>query len=271
MESTKRIQVIVGAFIFFGLVVILGTIFTLGADKALFKSYARLNAHFDQVQGLAEGSVVSLSGIVVGNVEEIGFSNEAKNLNITLKIEEKYLERITKGSQVEIRTQGALGDKFVFIIPGPRDEAPMKDGDILEVAKATDILGIMSERGQETERVFDIILELHKMVKTINDGEKLGLILNNMAEASANLNASTSEAKRITAGLAQGSPELRLNRSLEKFENIVDKIDRGQGSLGALINDPTVHERLKTLLGTTSPRKNAVKDLLRTSIEKSDK
>jgi phospholipid/cholesterol/gamma-HCH transport system substrate-binding protein len=47
------------------------------------------------------------------------------------------------------------------------------------------------------------------------------------------------------------------------------KLDRGEGTLGALINDPSVHNQLKAMLGG-SPRKNHVKSLLRTSIEKEE-
>jgi phospholipid/cholesterol/gamma-HCH transport system substrate-binding protein len=267
MESAKRAQMIVGIFLLVGLAVVMISIFSLGADRALFKSFSSIHARFEQVQGLARGSIVSLSGIVVGNVENIEFIND--KLDVTMKIEEKYVKRITEGSQVEIRTQGALGDKYVFIIPGRPDQPPVKDGAILTVARPSDIIGIFSERGKESEKIFDIIDELHKMVTAINDERRLEKIMTNMAAASENLNATAEKTKAMAAGLAEGSPQVRFNRSLEKFERIVDKIDRGQGTLGGLINDPAVHERLKTVLGANQ-RKNQVKDLLRTSIEKAE-
>ncbi len=269
MDTTKKSQVIVGAFLFFGVGVILVTIFMLGADQAFFKSYSRLTARFENVQGLAKGSVVSLSGIIVGNVENIDFIQTEKAPSVVLKIESKYLPRLTKGSLAEIRTQGALGDKFIYIIPGPHDGEPLGEGGSLDVTRPTDIMTIFSERGKETEKIFDTINEIHLLVKSINQEGRLEKIMANLSEASENLNVTSVSAKKITTGLAAGSPEARLNRSLAKFESIVNKIDNGTGSLGQLINDPSVHERLKTLLGA-GQRKNAVKSLLRTSIEKGE-
>jgi phospholipid/cholesterol/gamma-HCH transport system substrate-binding protein len=267
MEAQRKVQMIVGGFLLFGLAAIMITVFMLGADKALFKTYAHLHAQFEQVQGLDRGSIVSLSGVAVGNVESIDFVNEQRVLDVTMKIEEKFLARIPEGSQVEIRTQGALGDKFIFIIPADGSEKTVKNGSQLEVAKATDIFNILSARGKETGQVFDIINDLHTMTKAINGEHQLEKIVSNLSKATENLSSTTNEVHRFTSALAAGNPDGKLNRSLERLESVMTKLDKGQGSLGALINDPTVHERLKALLGGNA-RKSQVKDLLRTSIEK---
>lgn len=269
MESTKKNQIIVGAFLFAGVGIILTSIFMLGADKAFFKSYSRLTAKFENVQGLAKGSVVSLAGIVVGNIEDIEFLQSEKAPSVVMKIESRFLPRITKGSLAEIRTQGALGDKFIYIIPGPQDGEQLPNGANLEVTRPTDIMSIFSERGKETEKIFDTIAEIHLLVKSINHEGRLEKIMANLAEASESLNVTAVNAKKFTTGLTAGSPEAKLNRSLAKFESIVNKIDNGTGSLGQLINDPSVHERLKTLLGA-GQRNKAVKDLLRTSIKNAE-
>ncbi len=267
METQNRVQLIVGGFLLFGLVAIMTTIFMLGADRALFKNYVRLHAYFDQVQGLDRGSVVSLSGVAVGNIESIEFVNDKKSLDVTMKIEDRFLSRIPTGSQVEIRTQGALGDKFVFIIPGPASEKPVNDGAILEVATATDLFAIISERSKDAGKVFDIINELHKSTLTINGDRKLEKIMQNLSKATESLALTSQQAQQFTGSLSQADTGQRLTKAVERFDSIMTKIDKGQGSLGALINDPSVHDRLKTLLGG-NVRKSQVKDLMRNSIEK---
>ena len=62
----------------------------------------------------------------------------------------------------------------------------------------------------------------------------------------------------------------KLEKSVEKLDSVLTKIDKGQGTLGALINDPSLHQQLKALIGG-SARKDHVKSLLRTSIEKEEK
>lgn len=260
MESQNSTQIKVGIFLSVGIIVFLVSIFMLGADRAIFTTYVRIHSHFEQVQGLAEGSVVSLSGITVGNVEKITFLSEKNVLDVRMKVDSAYATKITNNSQVEIRTQGALGDKFVFIIPGSANAEPIKDGDVLTIAPATDLFGIITERGGETSKIFDIINEMYKLVKQINSENRVDKIMTNLTQASANISSASNDAKKAFAGV-------ELKNSVQRLDSILAKIDRGEGSLGALINDPSVHNQLKSILGV-SGRKSNVKSLIRTSIEK---
>ena len=270
MESNVSTQMKVGIFIAVGTMLILGSIFFLGADKALFTTYIRIHAHFEQVQGLSEGSVVSLSGVTVGNVEKIEFLSEKNALDVKMRINENFIHKIRQGSEVEIRTQGALGDKFVFIIPSDIKGEVVKEGDVLEVAKASDLFGIIGERGKEADKLFDIIDELHKITKSVNAENRLGKIMGNLETASTNLNKTSKEAQAFVAQINEKDGGGKLSKSIDKLDSILTKIDKGQGTLGALINDPSVHNQLKSMLGGPASRKNNIKTLLRTSIEKEE-
>lgn len=269
MDSQGSTQLKVGIYLAIGIVAILGSIFFLGADKALFKSYVKIHAHFDQVQGLAVGSIVSLSGVTVGNVKSITFLSDENKLDVTMKVDAKFVHRIRQQSEVEIRTQGALGDKFVFIFPGDPRMPEAKEGDILNVAKPTDLIGVISERGGEAGRIFDVVNELYKISKTINDENRLGRIMNNFDLASSHLAQASKDAHKMMDLVNSGHSGEKLQHSIEKLDSILTKIDKGEGTLGLLINDPSVHNQLKGYLGGTQ-RKNHVKTLLRTSIEKEE-
>lgn len=268
METTLKNQIKVGVFVVLGVIVIMGSIFMLGANKSLFSKFSHLYADFENVQGLARGSVVSLSGVIIGNIETIEFVKEKNLLRINMKIENEYLPRVFKGSEVEIRTQGALGDKFIYVIPGDPRSPPVADQDILPVAKSTDFLNILSERGKETEKIFDIINELYKLTKTLNHENQVGAILTNMNQASRDFKILSDKSLKIVAEFSDGkSPSQQVKTSLDRLNNILSKVDRGEGTLGALINDSSLHDQLKSLVGGTI-RKNHVKSLMRTSIEK---
>lgn len=269
MDSPLKTQIKVGIFLSIGIVVILGSIFFLGADKALFTRYVRLHAHFDQVQGLSVGSVVSLSGVTVGNVEDITFISEKNALDVKMRIDEKYINRIRQGSEVEVRTQGALGDKFVFIIPGNYQEPVVEEGQILGVAKPTDIIGILSERGNEANRIFDVINELYAITHAMTVENRIGKIMANLETVSEHLNSSSKNADVIVGQIKAQQTAEKIAQSLEKVESILAKIDRGQGSLGALINDPAIHNQLKAVLGGSSTSNSqSIRQLLRSSIQK---
>lgn len=265
MENNVKTQLRVGIFLSVGLALILGSIFMLGADKAFFRNYTTLHAHFEQVQGLAEGSVVSFSGITVGNIKKIQILPERNLIDIVMQIDDEFMPRVTEGSLVEIRTQGALGDKYIFIIPGDPKARPLVENSVIEIAKATDIIGILSERGSEAEKIFDIINEMHRFTKTLNAENRTDRILANLANASAKLDKTATATQKFAEGFSDG----KLKNTMDRLESVMTKLDRGQGTLGALINDPTVHDQIKSMLGGT-PRKNYMKSLMRTSIEKNE-
>lgn len=266
MESNNNHQLKVGIFLTTGIILLLLSIFMLGADKALFKSYVEMNVQFESVQGLNSGSVVSLSGLVIGNVDDIQFESTQNLINVRIKIEKQYQTKLTEGSQAEIRTQGALGDKFVYIIPGPSGGKVLESGSLLPVAKASDLIGIISERGKETDKIFDIINEVYKTTHTLNADGRLERIMQNLSAASQNLKDTSLEAKNLAADMNQRKTSEKIVQSIDKMDRILTKIDKGEGTLGALINDPTIHNQLKGVLGS-SQRKSHIKTLLRTSIE----
>jgi phospholipid/cholesterol/gamma-HCH transport system substrate-binding protein len=265
MESNTKTQFKIGLFLSVGLLLILGSIFMLGADKAFFKSYVTLHAHFESVQGLAEGSVVSFGGITVGNIKKIRVVQGQNMIDAVIDVDKEYISRVTEGSMVEIRTQGALGDKYIFIIPGDPKNPPLKDDAVIQVAKATDLIGILSERASEAEKIFDILNEMHRFSKSLNAGNRTEKILANLESTTSKLDKVAGSTQKITEDLNNG----KLKSSLEHLDSVMGKLDRGQGTLGALINDSSLHDQLKSMLGG-SPRKSAMKSLMRTSIEKAE-
>ena len=58
-----------------------------------------------------------------------------------------------------------------------------------------------------------------------------------------------------------------LSSAAKSIDNIVKKVERGEGSLGGIINDPTVYEDLKVILGGAK-RSKTIKTLVRYTIKK---
>jgi phospholipid/cholesterol/gamma-HCH transport system substrate-binding protein len=273
MENNYKTQIKVGIYLAVGTLCIFTSIFFLGAEKAVFTKFTKIHAHFEQVQGLSEGSIVSLSGVNVGNIKKIDFLPNQNILDVTMSIDENYMSRVRKDSQVEIRTQGALGDKYIFIFSGSADKPQSESGDVLSVASPSDLLGVISQRGGEAGKFFDVVNEFYKMASSINSEGRLGKIMKNVESASTNLANTSRDAQSLMATFSQGKEQnqtgQKFSRSIDKLEAILNKIDKGEGTLGLLINDPSIHNQLKSYLGG-SQRKNYLKSLLRTSIEKED-
>jgi phospholipid/cholesterol/gamma-HCH transport system substrate-binding protein len=247
-------QLKVGVFIVSGLAVLLTTIFMIGSNKSLFQETFMLHSYFDSVVGLNKGAVVSLAGVKVGNLEDVSF-DETKNLvKVDFQVDREFLKKIKKDSRIEIRTQGALGDKYLYITPGVDAETVSSGGEI-KSDYGNDILSVLSKRGSESEKLFDVLDDLKKITGSLADGNRLPKITQNLEAVTANL-------ARITGDVNTTS----LNRSIVKIEKIVDKVDRGEGTLGALINDKSVHERIKNMIGA-GQKSQQVKNILKSSVE----
>lgn len=262
MNNDLKTQWKVGIFVTLGLVAIMVSITLLGGGTSLFVPNANIKTKMQEAQGLAEGSVISLSGIVIGNVSKIEFDNESTQLIITLGIKKNYLKNIAKDSQVEIKTQGALGDKFIYVIPGDLKQGVIQDGDWISANVGSDILKIFSQRGNETEKIFDILGDVKVLTSSLTKDQRIEKILNSLVLTTSQLEKSTQQLSQLSKNMNLNP----LNSSLEKMDRIMTKIDRGDGTLGALINDPSIHKQIKNMLGGQD-KKNTMKNILRVSGE----
>lgn len=265
MENNFKSQIKTGAFVLFGLALTMFSVFMVGGDS-IFKSYTYLYVDFEQVTGLNSGSVVSLSGLNVGNVEGIEFKENERKLRVKLKVDSAYLGRVTKDSLAEVRTQGALGDKYVYISPGTPGQPAAQAGDVIMAAPTNDILALISEKGKEIEKLFKIISDVEKVTTSLTKEDRMELLMANLTDASQSLKTVAQDSKDMVRDL-KGNVIQPVKISAERLERILAKIDRGDGSLGALINDPSLHRSLKQMLGG-SEKSNAMKSILRNSIEK---
>jgi phospholipid/cholesterol/gamma-HCH transport system substrate-binding protein len=276
MEANRKRSIQMGIFLVLGLAFLMVTIIVLGGDKLLFIKKATLKAKFDHVQGLGPGSVISFAGIQIGNVLDTEVSDEDGKVIVTMRVDARFLRKLNNFSTVEIRTQGALGDKFLFINPGlpenteaSKTVAPLKDGDYVSSMAGKDFMTTLSEKGSDTKKVFEIISEVHLLLKSLNEDNNLGNTLKNFSEASLSLKQSANDFREITKSFKNDNQQ-KIASSVQRMSNILEKIDRGEGTLGALINDRSLHDSLKASLGSDD-RKQTIKQLFRSSIEKSEK
>jgi phospholipid/cholesterol/gamma-HCH transport system substrate-binding protein len=254
VKSTINHQIRVGIFIFGGLAVTLISMFMVGGESVL-KSNVLLHAEFDHVEGLNEGSLVALSGFKVGNIKTFKLLPEKGKIDVIMKIDKAYLGNIDKSDTVEVRSAGALGDKYIFIVPTETKTGSVQEGDVLEVAASTDLISVLSKKGGDAAKFFDILNDVHKMTQAITSGNKVEIMMKNLTDASHSMKVTSDEMRQ------------KLGPAMTKMDRIMTKIDSGQGTIGALINDPSLHDSLKAMVGGPDRKKN-MKSLIRSTIDK---
>lgn len=243
-----------GLFVTFGLGLLLTSILFFGGDRAFLRNYSHYKVKFRSTQGLASGSVVSISGIEVGNVEKITFDSQA-DLVAHLNIDKEYTHLLTNQSLASIKTQGALGDKYIYIDPGQLAGQQLNENDFVPSDTQPDLLDLISGKAADLSVFTDSMKEFNQLLHNLNSNGRSALLVENIVKASQNISNVMSESK--------------LRESFGHLNNILKKVDSGEGSLGLLINDSTLHERLISILGD-SPRNTYLKPLLREAIKQNE-
>lgn len=231
---------VVGAFVAAGFCAFVYIIFTMGGAGGLFRSNHILLGKFKHVKGLHPGSEVSLSGLRVGVIKNIRLANDgSKDLVTEMSISSKNMDKIRIDSIASIKTQGMLGDKYIEISIGSFDLPELKDGDFIASDEAPDIL---SKSG-------NLIEGISKRFEAGGDIESLLRNLNVLSNNLANMTSQSKREKNLMNELFYGQSGESLSKSLKHLESILKKIDTGDGTLASVVNDPTVYEDLKAVLG----------------------
>lgn len=109
----KRTELIVGLFLFIGLVVLGGLILQFGRFGDRFRGHYPLSVVFDDASGLIKGSDVRMGGAKIGKVAQRPELNSRLKVQVELLIDERV--RIPAEAEFQIESASLLGDKLIVI------------------------------------------------------------------------------------------------------------------------------------------------------------
>jgi phospholipid/cholesterol/gamma-HCH transport system substrate-binding protein len=265
-----------------GIIIVAGIvafIFGLSYLKSspLFDNSKTFYAIYDNVGGLQSGTQVSINGYNVGNVTSINFKDSSGKLVVTFSVSNEF--DFSKNSVAELFDTGIIGGKGIQIIP-VFDQAEMaKSGDTLQskvkpgitelvqqkltplqmkvegaVSNADSLLMNVNEiLDDPTKRQLkETIIALNQLVKSFKgSADNLNVLMENNKQQ---LDSSLKNVSTITSNFAQLSDSLvnaDLSGTLASFQStvvklngILEKIEKGEGSLGKLHKDDALYNNL---------------------------
>lgn len=261
MNRQKMNQILVGIFVLFGFLISVYLIFAMGSRTGFLRSTFTLYARFKDVKGLHPGSEVSLSGLRVGVIKDISVAtDDTKDMVAILQVTTKAKPRLRADSRATLRTQGVLGDRYIELSIGSNSEKPLENEDTIQTNEDPDLF---SKSGSVVEG----------LSRYLKEGGDIDSLVKNLARLSDNLLQLSSQVKKekgILNELFYGTSGRNLNQALTHLDSILRKIDSGDGTLGSLVNDPTVYEDVKSVLGGAK-RSSVLKYFMRQFIESSEK
>jgi phospholipid/cholesterol/gamma-HCH transport system substrate-binding protein len=250
-----------GAFILGALLILAFVIFRIGDKDFLFSSTYRLQAPFDNVAGLGNGSEVRLGGVRVGIVEMIQMPREAGGRVVVIMDLESSTQRlIRKDSVVAIQTEGLLGSKYVTISPGSPDAAEVKEGDTLRSEAPLDFSDLLKKTegllvsGQGIlNNVEAVSTDMKSITAKIDRGEgTAGALINNREIYNQALEVVTDTRETVAQAKVRVTALLNnLEAASADMKSVTGKIDRGEGTAGALINNREIYDQARNTVADT--------------------
>ena len=282
--SENKRSIIVGIFIFIGLVIFIAGVLTLGGKQKRFVSSITLKAIFNNVNGIQAGNNVFFSGVKIGTVSKINFTGNAQ-VEVTMHIEEASQKYIHKNSLAKLSSEGFIGNKMIEILGGTPDAQQVEDGDQLAIAAALAPEDIMKTLQDNNKNILAITNDFKQVSSGMLKGNgALGALLtdslmaNRLRQMTVNLENASATTARVTAAVSQYTSKLNNKGTLATelltdttvFSNLksavkslqqtastaaemttnlkatTNKLNSDKNAVGVLLNDEETGARLKT-------------------------
>ena len=275
MKYTKEVKTALLAIVAI-LLFIFGYSFLKG--KNWFDSSRTFYAVYNDVEGLSPSSPVTINGLKVGNVTNIGFLDTSGKLVVTFLVDNSF--PFSENSVAEIYGGGLIGGKSLAIIPIYEEGETAQSGDTLQSAIEEGLLELVNERLTPLqEKIEKVIVSTDSLVNSFNE------VMNpttreNLKNSIANLNVTiaslNNSAQSVEGILNTNSPKLNrtftnldhmstnlsnfsdtlvafdfnkvtddIESAVSNFETVTHKLNSGEGTAGKLINDPAVFNNLE--------------------------
>ncbi len=260
-----------------------GIRFLSGID--IFSSNRDYYAAYDQINGVQTASPIMIKGVKVGTVTKIGFDPERSD-KVVLQFSIKRQYPIPVDSEAKIISNSIMGAKAIEIQLGTEKQY-LASGDTLRASRDRDLMDVAgSELDFFKQKVSQLTADLSRTLGNINDlieanaasltgtmahlngitGSVDGLLSaerNNLRTAMQNLtqfsevlggNAERMDSivgsvNAFAAQLSDREFTENLSGAVRRLNEILEKIEAGEGTVGSLVNDPALYNSLDEASG----------------------
>jgi phospholipid/cholesterol/gamma-HCH transport system substrate-binding protein len=269
--STRRIEVIVGTTVIAALAIMVGGVTWL-KEIQLAREFRVWQVRFPEVGGLSPNDEVQVNGLKRGEVRSMRLTTEQVAVEVALAAE----VQLTTESRIAVRSVGLMGEKIIAVDLRSGGRRLDSRRDTIQGVFERGIPEVMGQLGEAMGGIQELTRELRTIADALNRNGQLQASVRNFHDTSEELRLVVQENRaalrstlRDFAAAAQSARGLTAEREAElgtavdhfvsaaaKMDRLADrldslrasiasvagKVDRGEGTLGKLVND----ERLYT-------------------------
>ncbi len=271
LRDQLRTEILVGALLFFAFIALtMGILWISGAQPGTprFKLFAKA----PEAGALGEGTRITLLGVDVGSVKTV----ELRPDGVVLELEITHRGTLPIDTQAKEQTAGFLGMAALALLPGESTVA-LNEGDTIYAAGGgPGLQDLVGDLGGEASEVLAQIRKLLNDSTVANAQAGIGSFAGGMEELETLLARESQSIEKLIQGLSSTSarlaevtsgPELErtlahldsltarlaeastdLDQTSQSLASVLGKIDRGEGSLGRMVNDSSLYVSLTATL-----------------------
>jgi len=257
----------------------------LNASRTFYTTY-------ENVEGLAISTPITISGLKVGKVQDITFTNDnSGNLLVELMVDSDY--KFSKNSKAQLYEAGLIGGKAIAIIPAFDDAEIAKEGDFLEGSVKAGLSELVNQRLTPLQvKIEKMMVSADSLLTNLNDvfdaqtksnlknsiaglnetinafkttSSSLNDLINSNEEkidsTLTNFNAISLNLSKVTDSIANanlGQTIKDLQSTINNFDKILASVQSGDGSLGKLLKDEGLYNNLE---GATKQLEELLQDM----------
>ena len=247
---------------------------------------------YENVEGLAPSTPVTINGLNVGKVQDISFTKDGTGkLLVKLVVEEEF--DFSKNSEAQLYEAGLIGGKAIAIIPAFDNAENATKGTYLKGTIKAGLSELVNQRltplQEKLETTFvsadSLLMNLNSVFdeRTKNNLKssiaQLNTTISSFKSTSESLNQLVSENKenlkstlnnienisgnlsKITDSIAESDLTETINNlqaTISNFNKILIKIENGEGTMGRLMKDEGLYNNLE---GATKELEALLKDI----------
>lgn len=253
-------------------------------DVPIFRQTLEVSAVFERGDGINRGSLVNLKGVKVGSVSRVQLTQD-NQVRITMQLNEDL--KLPENSVANLTSLGIVEGKSIVIEMGDSENNVEYGGEIEGnyIEGVAEVLGSKGEQlaGDVSESLSELNSFLRQLNSTLDDDTRMTVdqtlrnadsamktisetLTQNQQEIDSAISAasktmmqldtlSTNNRPRVDSlmvSLEENINELskvrvQLEEASTSLNEILDKINRGEGTVGKLVNDPSLYENMDQL------------------------
>lgn len=242
-ERDKKTELMVGLFLFIGLIMLGLLILQFGSVRELFKSTYEITVSFPDGTGIKEGTPIMLGGSKIGKVPRKPVLNETFN-GVIIPLEIYQHIKIPSDAKFSIGTSGLLGDSYIEIRPTGKETTTYIEAGAKLKGSPSGGLGALQNSAEEISKKIDLAVEdmrslmadLKISVKKVNEGALSDKGLEDFRGSLAHLNSvmtrldektlsdeTSKDVKEAVASFKDAAKSLK--ESIEKLSPTFTKVD----------------------------------------------